>query len=67
MDQPRFGVRITRVYPETVFVYQTVSRQPRNRYVVDRDADNAQRVRSVNIDNDEALLQAIRDALAGEL
>jgi hypothetical protein len=55
------GARVYRLDTHRILVKQTVQTL-QGRYVIDE-----QRERHVNLDNDAAIAQAIRDALAGEL
>jgi hypothetical protein len=63
----QFGARIRSMSDGTILVQQTVKSGPsrNDRFVIDQSA--GKREKFVDADDDEALVQAVRDALAGRL
>jgi len=61
---PKYGVRIYKVSDNTLLVKQTIKsgRRQNETYVIDE-----QKERHVDIDDDEAIANAVRDGIAGKL
>ena len=70
MTQPHGAlVNVLHGTPRVIYVAQTIQSgtEQNASYVIERRDDGRNRERFVNWDDDAALLQAIRDALNGEL
>ena len=66
----RYGARVSPLDPtqDTILIFQTSRLLPEeSRYTLDRDSDNNPIGRHVSLYDDQAIANAIRDALQGQL
>jgi len=63
-EEPKYGVRIFKISEDTLLIKQTIKRgnRPTDEYVID-----GQKERHVEIGDDSAIADAVRDGVTGRL